>query len=90
MKKILDKSIMKNSNDDKLSTVEKRKLTIQKKALNKQLKKEQYALKLGLEKINEIKAKIKETKIKNIAKKLFIPDQKLETSNKQRKFLRNK
>ena len=77
---------MKNSNDNKLSTVEKRKLTIQKKALNKQLKKEQYALKLGLEKINEIKARIKETKIKNIEKKLFIPDQKLETSNKQRKY----
>ena len=45
MGEFLDKSIMKNSNDNKLSTVEKRKLTIQKKALNKQLKKEKYALK---------------------------------------------
>ncbi len=80
----LNKSIM--NSEKKLSTIEKRKLTIQKKALDKQLRKEKYLLKLGIEKINEIKEKIKETKIRNIEKKLVIPNQKLKTSVKSRKY----
>ena len=50
---------------NKISSVEKRKLSIRKKALEKELKREQYRLKMGQDRINEIKQKIQETKQSN-------------------------